>query len=163
MPRDFPYLTADGELAGLEGLADAYVTVSDYQPLADDTNASEENDLPRTETRYVVRGGRLTCIGKTWRRYTHRTACGWPSVREETWRAASATSDVTDPTNAYSFEETFSTTAENVPIVLRGRVVHERDEDGTETEHSFALADETVVETVRRTFDGVAFPTYERL
>ena len=103
-----------------------------------------------------------TLIGRTWRRYTHVLADGYPAVREETWRASSAGASFDDPSNAYSWRTVFDPATTNyVPLALRGAVAEELDEDGVRTECAASLSSGCVVVETRRWRGGLEFPTYE--
>lgn len=161
VPGSFPFL-ADGELAGVEGLTNAWLTVADYAPLPGDDGDAEDNGKPRCETRYVVRRGQALLVGRTWHRYTREIFGGMSAVRHERWRAARADAQQADPDNAYSCEVTLSETSQDVPLTLRGRVAEARDEDGVVTSRVFSAADGRIVEEARASFDGHARPTYAR-
>ena len=159
VPSFFPEVIA-GDLYWTGGLDDATVTVLDYTPFEGDDGHAEDNDRPRCETRYVVRNGRATLVGRTWTRYTHESCNGYAAVRAETWRAASPRAARTDAANAYSYVITYSETAEGVPRVLRGEVAEEMDEDGVLTCH-YARVDGSVVVDIAQKSCTAGFPTYD--
>ena len=159
-PEEFPTFVSN-RLAGVEGLADAYLTTYDYASLPGDAGSGEEWARARCETRYVVRSGAPTVIGRTWRRYTHVVAGGCPAVKEETWRAASASARFGDAGNAYSYRCTLSQTARDVPLVLRDATVEELDEDGVLTTGVVTEGDGVVTQTFRKSYAGREYPTYE--
>ena len=160
VPTAFPEVVA-GDLYWANGLADAIVTVYDYTPFAGDSRHRDEADLPRCETRYVVRNGRATCIARTWTRYAHIEYDGYDCVKAETWRASSATSRREDVDNAYSYVITYGETEGGVPLVLRGEVAEELDEDGTQTCRCVWEGWGSITEETHKWFGGVEFPTYE--
>ena len=86
-PVDFPVAASNG-FANASGLADAFLTTFSYAPPDGDDAHPDDYGKARCESRYVVQNGVATLIGRTWRRYTHVTACGHPAVREETPTAA---------------------------------------------------------------------------
>ena len=159
-PAEFPTF-ASNRLAGVSGLADAFVTTYDYTPRTGDANSSDEFGEPRCETRYVVRGGVATVVARTWRRYAHVTCGPYAAVREETVRAAGAGAAFDDPANARSETTVLSETAPGVPLVLRGETVGELDEDGTRTTCSVSATGGVVSVTARKSFGGLPLPTYE--
>ena len=156
VPTAFPEVIA-GDLYGASGLADAFVTVYDYTPFDGDDNSPHDVDKVRCETRYVVRNGLATCIARTWTRYEHVWYDGFDAVRTETWRAASAAATRTSPGNAYSYVITYSETEEYVPLVLRGEVAEEQDEDGVIVENVVDCLDDLIRTTTRKSNDK----TYE--
>ena len=159
VPSFFPEVIA-GDLYWTGGLDDATVTVLDYTPFEGDDGHAEDNDRPRCETRYVVRNGRATLVGRTWTRYTHESYNGYAAVRAETWRAGSPRAARTDAANAHSYVITYSETAEGVPRVLRGEVAEEMDEDGVLTCH-YAREDGSVVVDIAQKSCTDGFPTYD--
>ena len=160
VPDEYPSFVAN-RLAGVEGLADAFITTYEYTPLAGDAGSPDVFGKVRCETRYVVCGGVATVIARTWRRYTH-VACGTlAAVQEETVRAASADAAFDDPANARSQLTTLSETAPGVPLVLRGETVGDLDEDGTLTTCSVSVTGGVVSVTTRRSYADHPFPTYE--
>ncbi|MGN0876098.1 MAG: RHS repeat-associated core domain-containing protein [Kiritimatiellia bacterium] len=162
VPQGEPFVCG-GEPVGLEGIEDAWLTIVDYTPVAGDDGDSEDNGRPRCETRYVVRHGVATCIGRTWHRYTHSMVAGMPAVKHEVWRAARNGSLMTEEGNAYSYETMLSETAASVPLVLRGRPIAGRDENGVEKIRTFIEENNRLVEEVRTSFNGQRCPTYERI
>ena len=159
-PEEFPTFVSN-RLAGVEGLADAYLTTYGYASLPGDADSGDEWARVRCETRYVVRSGAPTVIGRTWHRYTHVVAGGCPAVKEETWRAASASARFGDAGNAYSYRCTLSQTARDVPLVLRDATVEELDEDGVLTTGVVTEGDGVVTQTFRKSYAGREYPTYE--
>ena len=161
-PQAFPTVV-DGGLSDAGGLADAWVMVRSYEPFEGDDEEIEDASKPRCETRYVVQNGEAVVIGRTWHRYTHVMKGGMPAVKHETWRAATPLAGRNDAANAYSWETTFSDTAQGVPLVLRGSVAESRDEDGRLCSHDFTVVDGTVADAAHTSFGGVTLPVYHRI
>ncbi|MBQ6328248.1 MAG: hypothetical protein IJI35_04465, partial [Kiritimatiellae bacterium] len=160
VPTDFPSATSNG-FANASALADAFLTTFSYDPLEGDHAHVDDYGKVRCESRYVVRNGTATLIGRTWRRYTHVLAGGYPAVREETWRASSAGASPDDPSNAHSWRTVFDPVTSNaVPIVLRGETAEELDEDGVRTVCSAVLSNGCVAVSARKWRGGEQFPTY---
>ena len=110
VPDDFPHATSNG-FENASGLADAFLTTFSYEPLGGDGAHADDYGKPRCESRYVVRGGVASLTGRTWRRYTHILYGARPAVKEETWRAASASAQFGDAANAYSWRTVFDPVA----------------------------------------------------
>ncbi len=161
VPSVFPASTSNG-FENASGLSDAFLTTYSYEPLEPDDAHSDDYGKARCESRYVVRGGTATLIGRTWRRYAHVFASGYPAVCEETWRASSAAASFGDPSNAYSRRTVFDpVTTDDVPLVLRGEVAEELDESGVRTASTVSMSNGCVVVTARRWCGSLQFPTYE--
>ncbi len=161
-PAVFPDVDEEGALVSLSGLADAFVTVFDYTLLPGDAGHADEHGKVRTETRYVVENGVATCIGRTWRRFTHVVVCGYAAVKEETWRAEDADAAWNAPGNVYSYVTTFSEMGTAVvPLVLRGRLAERLDEEGVLSTTTATVDNGRVVVSTRRSFAGFEFPDYE--
>ena len=160
VPTVFPEVVA-GDLYWTSALADAFVTVFDYTPFTGDDRDPNDVDKVRCETRYVVRNGRATRIARTWTRYTHAWCNGCDAVMAETWRAASATATRTDSANAYSYVITYDEAEGYVPLVLRGEIAEEQDEDGVQTYHYIWEDWTTVIEETHKWYDGREFPTFD--
>ena len=160
VPAEFPSVYA-GEPMFTGGLADATVTVFGYEPFEGDDGNRDDADEVRCETRYVVRNGRAVCVARTWTRYAHVTCNGRAAVRVETWRAAEATAPRTDARNAYSYVIAYSETEAGVPLVLRGRVAEELDENGVRTCRDARVNGAILSEEVHRWHGDREFPTYE--
>ena len=160
VPAAFPSVSSNG-LTDVSGLIDACLTTYEYEPLPGDDCNAEDGGRVRCESRYVAEGGGIRLIGRTWRRYTHVTADGRPAVREETWRVGSASSAFDAPGNAYSSRTTFAERGAGVPLVLRGELAEEIDENGVRTEITSVAANGFVTRTTRKSLNGVAFPAYE--
>ena len=162
VPQSFPSLAADGTLVGVSGLEDARVAVCDYTPLdGDDANVDDAGRV-RTRTEYVVRNGTATCIGRTWYRYTRVSAGDCDAVREEVWRAASPSAGRDDAGNAHSCRTVFGDAEDGIPLVMRGMVDEELDENGKATSHEFWVTNGVVCEEERSRFGGAQFPTFVR-
>ena len=162
-PVPFP---SDGlyDIANLyyAGLADAFVTLYGYEPLAGDAGHDADRFKPRCETRYVLQSGAATCIGRSWFRYTRPLMDGVPAVKREAWRAGAPDAAAwNDAHNAYSYETVYDETADGVPRVLRGETADALDEDGVRTAVSLASGEGTFTLTTRRAKETHAFPTYE--
>ena len=160
VPTAFPEVIA-GDLYWTSGLADAFVTVFDYTPFTGDDRNPNDVDKVRCETRFVVRNGRATRIARTWTRYTHTWCNGYNAVMAETWRAASATATRMDSANAYSYVITYDEAEGYTPLILRGEIAEEQDENGVQTYHYVWEDWATVVEETHKWYDGCEFPTYE--
>ncbi|MGN0855300.1 MAG: lipid II-degrading bacteriocin [Kiritimatiellia bacterium] len=160
-PWTHPYVTGDGSIAGLEGVTDAMMTVCGYEPFGTDSRHRDDAGKVRLEESYVVRNGIATLVSRTWSAYTRVIVAGYVAIRRDEWRAADADSDWTDPHNAHSYEITFSETDEGVPFGLRGRCAESLDENGVLAAHSFGVAEGRVMDTVRKSYAGNPFPTYE--
>ena len=160
VPDSFPSVS-NGILSGIEGLEDAFVTVSDYTPFSGDDSDEQDAGRVRCETRYVVRAGVAACIGRKWHRYTHLTHGGMPAVKQETWRAAGPSAVRVDASNAYSWKVSLSESAQGVPLVLRGCVADSLDEDGVRCVHAYTTAGGIVRDEARRSYASNAFPTYQ--
>ena len=159
LPADFPSATSNG-FENASGLADAFLTTFSYEPLVGDSAHADDYGKPRCESRYVVRGGVASLTGRTWRRYTHILYDARPAVKEETWRAASALAQFGDAANAYSWRTVFDPVAAgDVPLVLRGDVAEEMDEDGVRTVADVSVASGRVTLTRRRWRGSLQFPT----
>ena len=160
VPEAFPSATSNG-FENASGLADAFLTAFSYEPFDGDDAHPDDCGKVRCESRYVVRGGAATLVGRTWRRYTRAVACGCPAVKEETWRAASAAAERGDPGNAYSWRAEFDTLSAGVPLVLRGETAEEMDEDGVRTSAAVSSADDRVALARRRWRGALQFPAYD--
>lgn len=160
VPTAFPEVVA-GDLFWADGLADAFVTVYDYTPFAGDDDSADDVDKVRCETRYVVRNGLATRIARTWTRYTHVRLNGYGAVKAETWRAASAAATRDNPANAYSYVITYDEAEGYVPLVLRGEIAEELDEDGVLACHYVWEGWDTVDVATFKWAGLSAFPTYE--
>ena len=159
-PTAFPVVSSNGvEDAG--NAADAMLTVYGYTPLAGDGCDRGDYARPRTETRYVIRDGEAILIGRTWHRLTHRIVNGFPTLRDEQWRAATPSAAFGDAGNVWSYCETVDAVSTcDLPIVLRGRTVEELDEDGRLMTCEISVAT-GIVTCVTRTFFGeTESPTY---
>ena len=162
VPSDFPLATSNG-FENASCLADAFLTTFSYTPLEGDDAHPDDYGKVRCESRYVVRCGSATLTGRTWRRYTHVSADGRPAVREETWRAHSASAQFGDAANACSWRTVFDPVvqSDDIPLVLRGETAEEMDEGGVRTECSASAYGGRVVLTKRRWRGAAQFPTYD--
>ncbi len=176
VPADFPYVVSN-VLYGASTLADAFVTVHDYEPLDGDTCHPDDAAKWRTETRYVVKNGVLTLTSRTLNRYTRLTYNGYPAIKRETWRTGTTgilpvgngTTSTTgcQPVDAYSYETTYATTGEGTPFLMRGAVAESLSEEGTLTVNAYSLAGNALSCTTRRSSPlspqspSSPFPTYE--
>ena len=160
-PTDFPRASSNG-IENASSVQDAFLTVFSYDPLEGDDAHPDDRGKARRESRYVVRDGSATLVGRTWRRYSHVTAAGYPAVKEETWRASSAAAQFGDTSNAYSWRTVFEPVAPGgVPLVLRGETADEMDEDGVRTVSEVSASGGRVALTRRKWRGGLQFPTYE--
>ena len=159
VPGSFPYAVSN-VLYAASDLADAFVTVYDYAPIEGDADHIDDAALPRTETKYVVTGGAVTLIGRTWRRYTRFSLGLYDTVKVETWRAATATAERTDAANATSYEVIFADSGDDAPLAMRGAVVESLDESGIKTENSYTRSGKVVTCESRKSYGANAYPTY---
>ena len=67
VPEEFPSASSNG-FENASGLADAFLTTYSYAPLDGDDARSADRGKARCESRYVVRNGAATLVGRTWRR-----------------------------------------------------------------------------------------------
>ena len=170
VPWDLPRMDAGGVSAIASRLSDAFVTVRDYTPLSGDSGHPDDEARPRTETRYVVRNGVATVVGRTWMRHTRLVRDSYDAVKSETWRAAtqSAALDLStfQPFNAstdiaYSYTIAYTETGTNTPLLLRGAVAESLDEDGILTVNAYSISGGVLTCASRRLCGVQAFPTYE--
>ena len=163
VPEAFPYVVSN-VLYGASTLANAFVTVRDYEPLSGDTRHADDAAKWRTETRYVVTNGVLTLAARTRTRYTRLTRDGYSAVKRETWRGGA---QLVAPETAYSYEITYATTGVGTPLLMRGAVAEALSEDGTLTVNTYSLTGDILTCESRRSSTGgaqlvaPAFPTYE--
>ena len=160
VPAEFPSATSNG-LVNASGLADAFVTAYDYTPLAGDDAHPDDYGRVRCESRFVVRGGQATLIGRTWHRFTHVTVDGIPALKDEQERAGAAACAFGDADNARSFALAFDRHVAGVPLVLRGMSAGGCDEDGTLAAVTVQDADGVVTVTTTRSRQDRNLPTYE--
>ena len=150
-PADFPVASSNG-IENASGVRDAFLTVFSYEPPDGDDAHPDDRGKARCESRYVVRDGAATLVGRTWRRYTHVLASGLAAVREETWRASSASAQFGDASNAYSWRTVFDPVSSGgVPLVVRGETAEEMDEDGVRTVSDVSASGGRVVLTAQWT------------
>ena len=124
-------------LVSLPAGTECTATTYDYLPLSGDTGAAEDADRPRILTRYLVRNGHATLIGRTWSVYTHDDTGALPTVTVRTERAGSQGASFGAAGNAVSTETHFDENAPGVPLLLRGRPFVETDEDGVSTHYVY--------------------------
>jgi hypothetical protein len=109
------------DLSDHPGLA-AIATVSDYAPLAGDSNPLAALDSVRTESRHLVRDGAATCIGRTWFIHTVGTdTVDRAFATVKTVRARAPDAAFGDPGNAVSTATRFDTDAPGIPLLHRAR------------------------------------------
>ncbi|MDO5318874.1 MAG: RHS repeat-associated core domain-containing protein, partial [bacterium] len=159
VPECFPVVATN-----LSTLSNAFVTMADYTPLDGDAAHADDAAKPRVETRWLVRNGAATLVGRTWHRYTRLVRGGYDAIRHETWRAASQGAAFGDASNAYSHEIVYADTGAGTPLLMRGASAESLDEDGILTVNVHSLPSTNVLScaTRRRGPDGTTpFPTYE--
>ena len=159
VPSAFPSASGN-EIDGIAGIEDATATVYSYTPLTGDDRHADDAAKARVETKYVVRGGDATLIGRTWRRYTRQTVGGFGAVKTETWRAATGWSDWNDWDNASSYELVYSDEGDDMKIAQRGGVIEAMDENGVRTEGVFEDLVDTIRITTRKYYGTTELPTY---
>ncbi len=150
VPSDFPTVAPDGLLCP-DYPSDVTATTFGYGLLPGDGGDSADFARPRVETRYAPLGADAVA-SRTWRRYTHVVASGFPAVKVETWRAASQANAYSAAGNAYSYVVAFDEDAEGVPLVLRGEVAEALDEDGTLTQNTYSFGNGVVSCTSRKSY-----------
>ena len=91
VPAEFPYVVSN-VLYDASTLANAFVTVRDFEPLSGDSRHQDDAAKWRTETRYVVTNGTLILTARTLARYTRLTRDGYAAIKRETWRGGSTSS-----------------------------------------------------------------------
>ncbi len=99
-----------------------------------------------------------------------RAASALPTRKTEIWRAATAQSEpfnfsTSQPFNfstgnAYSYAVAIDEDADGVPLVMRGRVVEELDEDGVLSSATVSQSGGRIRVETRKSRAGAAFPTY---
>ncbi len=137
----------------------AIATVCDYAPLAGDDAVAADADKVRTESRYLVNGGSVTLIGRTWTRYTHGTANGYATDTVETTTAGTQDAGIDDTRNAVTIETHYDDDAFGIPLVLRGKIATATDSDGITTTHEHSFASGVLTTTERKFKDGLEAPT----
>ena len=139
---------------------ESFATVCDYTPLPGDDRNVKDADKVRTESRYVVRNGMATLIGRTWRMYVRGEGLFGDTVEVTTVRAASPEAGVDDAANAVTVETRYDDESWNVPYVVRGELCSRIDADGTETRR-YGWYDGSGIRTEeRRYLNGVEAETY---
>ena len=146
---------ADYSLSILPADSDAFATVLDYEPLDGDSEHANDTDKVRTLSRYVVRNGAATLVGRTWTKYVRGLTNGPPCVIETTVRACSQVADFDDPGNAVAVIVSYDAESPLVPYALRGETVSFTDEDGVTELYGHTLAG-NVLRTVTRRMKGGA-------
>ena len=145
VPEAFPYVVSN-VLYDASTLANAFVTVRDYEPLDGDSRHPDDAAKWRTETRYVVTNGTLTLTARTLARYTRLMRDGHPAIKRETWRGGSPSS----ATAAYSYEITYASTGVGTPLLMRGAVAESLSEDGILTVNAYSLTNGRLACETRR-------------
>jgi len=163
VPEAFPYVVSN-VLYDASTLANAFVTVRDFEPLSGDSRHQDDAARPRTETRYVVTNGVATLVARTLTRYTRLTRDGYAAIKKETWRGGSTSS----ATDAYSYEITYASTGDGTPLLMRDAVAESLDENGILTVNAYTLTGNALTCTTRRygpnhepQTTNCEFPTYE--
>ena len=163
VPEEFPYVVSN-VLYDASTLANAFVTVRDFEPLSGDSRHRDDAARPRAETRYVVTNGVATLVARTLTRYTRLTRDGYAAIKKETWRGGSTSS----ATDAYSYEITYASTGDGTPLLMRDAVAESLDENGILTVNAYALDGNALTCTTRRygpnhepQTTNHEFPTYE--
>ena len=136
----------------------AVATIYDYTPLAGDGAFAVDADKVRTETRYLVEDGTVTLIGRTWTRYTHGLANGYATVTVETTTAGAQGATIGDVRNAHRVETCYDEDAMGVPLVLRGALAEELDEDGVLTQNTYTISNGVVSCTSCKSYQSHQFP-----
>ena len=136
----------------------ATATLCDYTPLAGDDAATTDADEVRIESRYLVSGGTVTLIGRTWTRYTHGSENGYPARTAETIRAASQSASIGDPDNAVSIETRYDADAPGVPLLLRDALVSATDENGIVTTNTYSISNAVVACSSRTSYQSNVSP-----
>ncbi|MBQ7187951.1 MAG: hypothetical protein IJR99_00900, partial [Kiritimatiellae bacterium] len=166
VPADFPYVVSN-ELCNASALADAFVTVRDYEPSAEDSCHPDDAAYPRTETRSVVTNGVAILIGCTRTRYTRLMRDGYAAVKKETWRDLGWSPSLA--TAAYSYEITYTDTGDGTPLLMRNATAETLGEDGILTVNAYTFSG-GILSCERRRYSSsaggapstaTAFPTYE--
>ena len=166
IPSNFPYVISN-VLYNVSGLADAFVTVRDFEPLSGDSRHTDDAARPRVETRYVVTNGVSTIIGRTWTRYTRLSRDGYAAIKKETWRAATQSSILhftlytLHSDIAYSYKITYADTGDGTPLLMRNAVAESLDENGILTVNSYSQSGGVLTQTSRKSYLSHPLPTYE--
>lgn len=119
--------------------AAATAIVSDYAPLAGDSNDTNDLSAVRTQSRYRLEDGTPTLVARTWNVYARTQTNGWPALVVRTERAASQGATFGAPNNAVSISVSIDPDAPGVPLLLRGRPLAVTDENGVTTLYDYAL------------------------
>ena len=160
VPSGFPYVVSN-VLYDAGVLTDAFVTVWDFAPHNGDSCHEDDAARPRTETRYVVKDGAATVVGRTWIRYTRLYRDAHAAIKKETWRAGTQGDEMGDGSNAYSYEITYADTDDYTPLLMRNAAAETLDEDGILTVNAYLLSGDVLFCTTRRYLASNQFHTYE--
>ena len=136
----------------------ATATLYDYTPLAGDDANSGDADKVRTELRYLVDGGNVTLIGRTWTRYTHGEANGYATVTVETITAGAQDAGIDDIRNQRTVETCYDSDASGIPLTLRGQVLTSTDADGITTENTYSISGNVLYQTSQMSYMSQPFP-----
>ena len=142
------------------GMDDAFVTLTSYAPMTGDSAHIDDASHPRIETKYVVKDGVPTFIGRTWTRYTRQDYWEYDAVMVETWRASYEGADAFDSGNAYSYKVVYTDSDAWTPLVMRNAEVESEDESGVFTENYYDTWGGVVTVWTRKSYHGVSYPTY---
>ena len=159
VPDVFPYVEANA-LFEVRTVEDAFVTVYGYAPFEGDAGHADDAAKAREETRYVVRSGMATVIGRKWRRYTRLCRNGYEAIKEETWKASSHDSALDATSNSYSYEIVYAQAGEGTPLLMRGAVAESLDENGVLTQNAYSLAGNVLRTETRKFCKGNVYPVY---
>ncbi len=136
----------------------AIATISDYVPLMDDDANSSDVNKARTESRYLVRDGNITLIGRTWTRYTHGVKNGYETVTKETIIAGAQDATIFDVRNARHIVTRYDSDATGIPLVLRGAVLSSTSEDGNVEQSSYSITNNILTRITRKTYASKQLP-----
>ncbi|MBO7206035.1 MAG: hypothetical protein J6W10_00305, partial [Kiritimatiellae bacterium] len=159
VPDVFPYVETNA-LFEVQTVEDAFVTVYGYAPFEGDAGHADDAAKAREETRYVVRSGMATVIGRKWRRYTRLYRNGYEAIKEETWKASSHDSARDATSNSYSYEIVYAQAGEGTPLLMRGAVAESLDENGVLTQNAYSLAGNVLRTETRKFCNGNVYPVY---
>lgn len=118
----------------------AIATIYDYTPLAGDDAVATDADKVRTCSRYLVTGGNVTLIGRTWTRYMHGVSNGYATVTVATITAGAQDAAIDDARNAVATETRYDEDVPGIPHLLRGEIVSAVDSDGNITTNSYSIS-----------------------
>ena len=160
VPSAFPFVVSN-QLCNASALADAFVAVRDFTPPSGDSGHQDDAARPRMETRYVVKNGVPTLIGRTWTRYTRLNRDGYAAIKAETWRAGAQGAAAGDAGNAYSYKITYADTGAGTPLLMRGAVSESLDEDGVLTLNYWFQDGDILTQASHKSHRSRFFPVYE--